>query len=133
MMEKIKEQALEKMLKEMEKEHSSAEDAIHNWLCDQENTDLFAGILEKDKSIKEAVQYCMQKAREKKTGNVAMIDDETVFRWVAKYFTGKKIKVQKVAGSVEVAAAKPKKKVAVKSDKKEVKDDTEQISLFDCL
>lgn len=35
-MNELKMKAMEKMLIEMNEKHSGAEDAIHNWLCDQE-------------------------------------------------------------------------------------------------
>ena len=41
----IKQQALDKMLKEMNQEHSPSEDRIHNWICEQDDDELFQGIL----------------------------------------------------------------------------------------
>ena len=53
----IKQQALEKMLKEMSGEHTSAEDRLHNHLCDQTDDWLFIGVLKEGKSIKKAFEY----------------------------------------------------------------------------
>ncbi|KRN62736.1 Cas9 inhibitor AcrIIA9 family protein [Carnobacterium maltaromaticum] len=89
-MNELKMKAAEKMLIEMNEKHSGAEDAIHNWLCDQEDELLFEGILKVDRSIKGAVKYCTNQASKQKVGSVAMIDNETVFSWVKKYFVTKK-------------------------------------------
>ena len=51
-----KELALEKMLKEMEQEHTSTEDSIHNWLCNQNDDELFNGIMKEDRSINGAIE-----------------------------------------------------------------------------
>ncbi|MFS7001180.1 Cas9 inhibitor AcrIIA9 family protein [Carnobacterium maltaromaticum] len=88
-MNELKMKAMEKMLIEMNVKHSGAEDAIHNWLCDQEDELLFEGILKVDRSIRGAVKYCTSQASKQKVGKVAMIDNETVFGWVKKYFMTK--------------------------------------------
>lgn len=91
-MNELKEKALAKMLDEMNNKHSQAEDAIHNWLSEQEDTKLLEGVIDANKSIKGAMDYCIDQARKLKTGNCAMVDDQTVFKWVYKYFTGKLLK-----------------------------------------
>lgn len=53
-MNELKEKALAKMLDEMTNKHSQAEDAIHNWLSEQEDTKLLEGVIDANKSIKEA-------------------------------------------------------------------------------
>lgn len=129
--------ATEKMLKEMEGDHTPTEDIIHNWLCDQEDEELFKGILKDDRSIKGSVQFCASKASEFKNGNCAMVDDATVFGWVRDYFILDKVDVKPVAAKVSTAksvqpaaaAPKPKKK---KTAKKEVNEGL-QIDLFDSL
>ena len=83
----IRKTALAKMLKEMQEQHSGAEDAIHNWLCDHDDETLLQGILKEGCTIKGAMQYCVSQAEKQKTGNAAMVDDQTVFSWVRKYFT----------------------------------------------
>ena len=105
LLSEIKEKALEKMLNEMNEKHSGAEDAIHNWLCDQEDELLFEGILKVDRSIKGAVKYCTSQASKQKVGNVAMIDNETVFGWVKKYFITKKAPKSSEKATAEVVSS----------------------------
>ena len=126
-----KDKALDKMLDEMNKKHSGAEDVIHNWLCDQESEDLFEGILNKDKSIKGALKYCTDQASKQKEGNVAMISDQTVFGWVYKYFTSKKLPKSNsnIQATVKVVSQSPKKKSAKKQINNS--DGVEQLSLLD--
>lgn len=103
-MDELKEKALAKMLKEMEKNHGPAEDAIHNWLSDQDDDELFKGILDDNKSIKKSLEFCAKKAQKHKSGNCAMVDNKTVFGWVRKYFTSKSSSKadDKVSATVEV-------------------------------
>ena len=112
-MTEIKEKALAKMLEEMKEDHGPAEDAIHNWICVQEDEKLFEGVLADKKSIKEALKYCASKAKSYKSGSCAMVDDSTVFGWVYKYFTGKTKKLETVQATVTVGQrpekTKPKK------------------------
>ncbi len=61
----IKKQAHAKMLKEMNSEHTGAEDAIHNWLCEQDDERLLQGILEEGRTIKGAMQHCVSLARKR--------------------------------------------------------------------
>lgn len=89
-MTEIKQKALEKMLKEMNKNHSGAEDVIHNWLCDQDDEKLLEGILKEDRSIKGAMQYCVSQASKQQSDNAAMVDAQTVFLWVNTYFVSGK-------------------------------------------
>lgn len=101
-MTELKEKALAKMLEEMKKDHGPAEDAIHNWICDQEDEKLFEGVLSDKKSIGEALNYCANQAKKYKSGTCAMVDDSTVFGWVYKYFTGKTKKLEAVQATVMV-------------------------------
>ena len=78
-MNEIKEKALAKLLGELKGDHGPAEDAIHNWICDQEDEKLFEGVLADKKSIKEALKYCANQAKSYKSGSCAMVDDSTVF------------------------------------------------------
>ena len=105
------------MLEEMNKGHSPAEDAIHNWLCEQDDDELFQGILDGKKSIKEAMKYCISEAKKLKTGNTAMVDDQTVFGWVYKYFTGSVSKIKTTQATVTVGQ-KDKKTTTKKAKKK---------------
>lgn len=139
----FKQQGLDKMLKEMNEKHTPTEDVIHNWLCDQEDEELFKGILKEGKTISGAVKYCAAQAQKQKTGNVAMIDDATVFSWIRKYFVSEKVKEEKVNARVEVSQETKTEEVAVPAtrkrkvdprDKKQKSADKElQLSLFDSL
>ena len=55
------------------------EDAIHNWIVDnQEDDELIAGILKHlDRTIKDAMAYCIRKASKSdyRNGQGAMVDD----------------------------------------------------------
>ena len=131
----LKEQALEKMLIEMNEKHSGSEDAIHNWLCEQNDMELFAGIMKEDRTIKGAMQYCTSQAKKQADNNVAMIDDPTVYRWTREYFLLEKVDIKpvkaKVATSVNNTTAEAKKSkptINIKS-----KPDDDQTTIFDFM
>lgn len=83
-MNKIKEQALNKLLEEVNRSNNDAIDKIHNWISDQNDTELFTGILQKGKNLAEALSYCASKV--KRSGNYGIATDEAVFSWVKEYF-----------------------------------------------
>ena len=85
-MSEIKDKALAKMNEEMSVEHSRSIDAIHNWLCDQDDDELFEHICQDGKSINSAYTYCHNKAADYREGNGAMVSDDIVFGWVVDYF-----------------------------------------------
>lgn len=85
-MTELKEKAFAKMLEELNKPHDMAMDRIHNWICDQEDEDLFQGILKERYSLKCALKYAKEKARKFAENGVACIDDNTVFGWIREYF-----------------------------------------------
>ena len=85
-MNEIKEKALAKLLEELNKPHDLALDRIHNWICDQEDGELFQGILKERYSLTCALKYAKEKARNFAENGVACIDDETVFGWIRDYF-----------------------------------------------
>lgn len=134
---KTKERALAKMLKEMNKDHTHAEDSIHNWICEQNDDELFAGILKEHKSIKQAMQYCISQARKESSGNSAMVDDNTVFGWIRDYFINDDIKVDnkvsaKVTTGSKTKKTKPKTKKKTETKKKiEKSEELGQMNLFD--
>ena len=132
----IRKTALAKMLKEMQEQHSGAEDAIHNWLCDHDDETLLQGILKEGCTIKGAMQYCVSQAEKQKTGNAAMIDDQTVFSWVRKYFvSGEQIETGNTQAIVTVGAT-PDPKGKTKRKRKETPakpQEQEQLSLLDFL
>ena len=124
------EQALEKMLKELETEHDDTVEYIHNWLCKQNDESLFQGILKEDRTIKGAVTYCMGKAKEQAENQTsAMVPDEVAFNWIKEYFMLDKLPEIKAIGKVMTTAKKqPTKKEEPKPQRKEV---DEQIKLFE--
>lgn len=126
------EQALEKMLKELETEHDDTVEYIHNWLCKQNDESLFQGILKEDRTIKGAVTYCMGKAQEqaeKRPNAMVMVTDEVAFGWIKEYFILEKLPEMKVIGKVMTTTKKqPAKKEEPKPQRKEV---DEQIKLFE--
>lgn len=70
-MSEIKQRALEKMNEEMSKQHTFAVDAIHNWLCVQEDDELFEGICkEGNRTDKSQIQSESTKRSSKCGGNL---------------------------------------------------------------
>ncbi|HAC0644241.1 TPA_asm: hypothetical protein GYZ23_05065 [Listeria monocytogenes] len=128
----IRERALNKMLTEMNEAHSGAEDAIHNWLCTQDEEAIFEGIMKDDRSIKGAVNYCSDNASKQQTAGVAMIDDATVFSWVKKYFISEKVPKSAVKATV-TKPEKTKVKAKKKPKKTTAQEGYEQLDLLDFL
>ncbi|GGD01953.1 Cas9 inhibitor AcrIIA9 family protein [Enterococcus wangshanyuanii] len=125
----VKNQALRKMLDEMNKSHSANEDMIHNWLCNQDDDQLFSGIVKEGKSINKAFKYCRNQAQKLKEDNCAMVDDSTVFGWVRDYFL---LEEDHKAQASETSKIR-KKSEGTKSNVKTNKSEGVQMDLFDCL
>lgn len=135
MEESLKSQALKKMLEEMSNDHTSTEDYIHNWLCGQDDDELFSGILKDGRTIKGAVKHIANLARKQVAGNMAVVDDATVFGWVRDYFTADEVEEPKDL-NFEVKTAEEKPAVISKPKPKKKKQKAEedgQLSLFDNL
>lgn len=116
----VKDKAIAKLLEEMSKEHSSTEDVIHNYLCEQEDEKLFLGILKEDRTIKGSIEYCSGKAKKiAKSSRSIMIDNDTVYKWVREYFIKDKINQSNVKADVSVTDTKSKE------NKKDNNKDTE--------
>ncbi|MFS1200883.1 Cas9 inhibitor AcrIIA9 family protein [Enterococcus faecalis] len=130
--ESTQEQAFEKMLKELETDHDSTLEVVHNWLCRQTDEALFLGILKEDRTLKGAMTYCIGKAQEQsKDQSSAMVADEVVFSWIKEYFLLEKLPETKAVGKVTTTnKKKPTKKSETKPERKEV---DEQIDLFECV
>ncbi|WP_048952481.1 Cas9 inhibitor AcrIIA9 family protein [Enterococcus faecalis] len=126
------EQAFEKMLKELETDHDSTLEVVHNWLCRQTDEALFLGILKKDRTLKGAMTYCIGKAQEQaQNHSSAMVADEVVFSWIKEYFLLEKLPETKVVGKVTTTAKKKStKKSETKPERKEV---DEQMNLFELV
>ncbi len=135
-MSEIKQKAIAKMNNEMSKKHSPAVDAIHNFLCDQNDDELFEDINKDGKSIADAYAYCVNKASEQRDGNCAMISDSAVFGWVVDYFKSE-LKTVKSKAEAYVSASNESQhtnkeetsKIDAKSSQK--KADFERINLFE--
>lgn len=129
----LKQQALDKLLKEMLGEHTTTEDIIHNWLCEQEEEALWKGILKEDRSIKQAVQYCIEQAFELGSKQQAlMLDNETGFKWVREYFLLEKVELTGLARGFMAPPPTPTKPKTLTPKKVEKKQEggIEQIDLF---
>lgn len=91
----LPEQAHAKMLEEMSKPHSMAEDHIHNWLCGQTDEELLKGIVKEGKSIKSALHALMAEAKKQKA---QVISDEEGFQIIVGYFKSDVMEIAKPSG-----------------------------------
>lgn len=138
-MNEIKEKALAKLLEELNQPHDTALDRVHNWICDQEDNELFEGILKERYSLKCALSFAKEKARKFAENGVACIDDATVFRWIREYFISNSqvSNINQVPVEPVKKTEKPKnlteKKVDVVKIKKEKGAVEKQMSIFDFL
>ena len=139
-MSEIKKRALAKMNEEMSKQHTFAVDAIHNWLCIQEDDELFECICKEGKTVANAYTYCVNKASDQRDGGCAVVADSVVFGWAAEYFKSdlKNVKAKATANvtiqrvNTNEAKEEPETttRVSQKAKAKE-KSDFERISLFE--
>lgn len=135
-MSEIKQKAIAKMNNEMSKKHSPAVDVIHDFLCDQNDDELFENICKDGKSIADAYAFCINKASKQRDGKCAMISDSVVFGWVVDYFNSE-LKAVKSKATANVSTnnesqhtnKKEVSKIDVKPSQK--KADFERINLFE--
>lgn len=152
-MNKIKKVALKKMENEMTEKTPLSERIVYEWLCKQKDIELYQGVLNPLKSLKNAYQYAYSQAKPLQVGGCAIIDEQLVYLWIANYFkqptavatdtlTKEGAPKPKPKSTVSKETNKPKKINKVKSKKKEtVKKETskkkmmegEQLSLLDFL
>ncbi|MGM8140065.1 Cas9 inhibitor AcrIIA9 family protein [Enterococcus italicus] len=137
-MNAIKQRALDKMLNEMNEEHTGSEDRIHNWLCDQNDDQLLSGILKDGKSIRKAIEFCSDKARALAVQGVAIVDDGEVYKWVHEYFTtepAKKVKTKNRKKDLdkEIQEVRSKNEGSTVTKTRKKVDQGEQLSLLDFL
>lgn len=85
-MTETKQKALLKLEKELAQEPNDMEQMIAEWLKKQTDDELFKGMIEEQKSIKNARQYAYNEAHKHQVGGCAIIKDETVFEWVSTYY-----------------------------------------------
>ena len=136
-----KDKALVKMLEEVTDKTIQPIHRIHNWICDQEDEELFNGILKNEKTLNEAYEYITFKARELAVNGSAMIEDDEVFSWVKEYYVSDKIVVDMPVKKIPT----PKKSEPLSDDilkvvhqnpkptKKKSKDESGQMTIFDFL
>jgi len=93
-MENVRDQALEKMIVELATNKIKSIDKIHTWLCNQNDDELFAGIVKDGKTLLNAFKYCANKAKDQQVDGGAMVDDEDVYEWVVEYFKSNQTAIQ---------------------------------------
>lgn len=141
-MTEIKQRALDKIATELQSVHSAAEDQIHNWISDQDDDDLFNGILKVGKTFKGSFNYLVKKANElSKTNGVAVMTDQEAYDHIRYYFLNEVIESKpmpvKVATSSQ-PAPNPTPKISpvveVKPEPKPKKAKVEMsMSIFDFI
>ncbi len=138
-MSSLKDIAHDYMLAEMKEDHTPAEHEIHNWLCKQNDEELFKGIIKESKSIKDSLKYCAKKARELQNNGVAILTDQNVFDWVKEYYTTETEEVEEIPVEVATVKEEPPEEIIEKEEqafkiiptKKEKEQG--QMSLFDLI
>ncbi|MDA9469878.1 Cas9 inhibitor AcrIIA9 family protein [Enterococcus sp. 5H] len=108
-MKTVKEYAIKKMETELLEEHAEIEQALFDWLVQQEDEALFNGILEEQKSLANARKYAYSQAFKNQVGGCAMVKDEDVYVWTAEYYKTPIIVATKGELTKEKKAEKPKK------------------------
>ncbi|HAO61563.1 MAG TPA: hypothetical protein DCQ90_06505 [Erysipelotrichaceae bacterium] len=132
----IKEQALEKMLVEVTQPHDETIDIIHNFLCEQEDDELFAGILVEGKTIKDALNFLVGEAKKQQRFRIT---DSEGFKIIKQYFLGTETKVASVGkvsnGPVQSSKQQPDKPdvKATKNTTKKKSESVSNLSIFDFM
>ncbi|OFI48852.1 hypothetical protein BG261_05540 [Floricoccus tropicus] len=136
-----KDKALAKMLEEITDKTTPQIHRIHNWICYQEDEELFNGILKKGKTLNEAYEFITSKARELAVNGSIFIEDDDVFSWVKEYYASDKIVVDMPVKKIPT----PKKSEPLpdeilkvvnhkpKPTKKKSKEESGQMTIFDFL
>lgn len=99
---------------------------IINYLLSRK--DMNEKYLNEEKTLTQMIEFIKDKAKEKATNGVAMIEDDEVYSWAIHYFdeSNKDLKISKIKEDVEV---KEEKKSTVKKNKNWIPEG--QLSLFD--
>lgn len=122
--------------KNIEKKESAFEGIIRRYLeLAAEQDALFAASFAKpNKSISECCKYIKQEAQKMKDGNVAIIEDSTVYGWAKHYYDEDDIKIE-IAPPVKVASSRPTPTTTVKTVPTEPAKPKagDQLSLFDFI
>lgn len=121
--------AINKLKVEIGKEPDTNQRMIFGWLLKQTDDLLFNGILKSDRTMKNAIQFAVGKAKEQaKNAQMAIVDDETVYSWIYEYFTAEKVTMPSVTG--KMTTGKKKKKAEKQKEEEQKKGGEEQVSLF---
>lgn len=130
----IKEQALEKLKKELAENGSDYSKDYYDWLCEQEDDELFNMALEDTKTLDGADDYIFNQAREISTRNRARVRDDVVFKWLVEYFKKPVEPVNKLKGKVQACVNQVKKTATPKPKEPKGKMmEGEQLNLLDFL
>ena len=88
-----------------------------------QHTELNQAFLSKEKNLKDMAQYIKDKAKKQAKDGVAVIEDETVYKWAISYFakTNEELKIK----TTKTKKAEPTKKI------EDNKEDNEFGSIFD--
>lgn len=97
-MTELKQQALNKMLDEMNKPHDEVLDYIHNVLCESEDEELFAGILVEGKTIASAFNKMAELAKKAAKNSMAFFSPQKGMDIIIDYFKGKETEVNPIIG-----------------------------------
>lgn len=124
------------MAEKTEKKESAFEGIIRKYLEMLAGQDpLFAETFKKpNKSIEECCRYIKQEAQKVKDGNVAIVEDATVYGWATHYYDEDDIKVESAPkAKVSTPASTPTTKPAPKPSEPRKPQVGDQLSIFDFL
>ena len=120
-MENVKDLAFKKMLEEMKSNESSITERLHVWLCNQNDLELFHGVIKEDRTLHGATEYCYAQGSKIAQKGVADVTPEMEQMWCKEYFTKDEIKSfdlkilpPKSGERVEVEVVKEVEKVVYK-------------------
>lgn len=87
-MTELIQQAIDKIDSEAEKISGAYAQLIASHIIDHnlKNDDNAKKVMEEKKTLSGCISYIKGEAKKEATGGMAMIDDETVFGWVEKYY-----------------------------------------------
>ena len=134
-----KENAIKKLELELLEEHTEIEQALFDWLVEQEDEELFNGILEEQKSLVHARQYAYNQAYKIQVGGCAVVKKEDVYAWTTDYFKTPMVVAKQGKLTKEKKVETPKQKCenhVKKVEEKETKEEMmkgEQLDLLDFL
>lgn len=90
-MEKLKEKAHAKMLKEMEDAQSTVTERIHVYLCNIDDKELLEAICKEDRTLIQATDYLYAKGSNLAVKGVADVTPSMEHKWVEEYYLKEEI------------------------------------------